>query len=185
MSALGHHKVPFIATQRLILEPLTAGHAAALFAPLSDPALYAFLPGEPPVSTDALRERYQRLEARRSPDGNELWLNWAGRQHNGRYVGLVEATVHADATAHVAYFVFGAFQRQGFAAETVGAVLRHLQNDVGVRQARALLDTRNEASWRLLEQLGFRRDRLIKNADQFKGASSDEYEYVCDMGAIV
>ncbi len=171
----------YIATQRLILEPLTAEHAGALFAPLSDSALYTYLPGEPPVSVEALRERYQRLEARRPPNGKELWLNWAGRQHNGAYVGLVEATVHADATAHVAYFVFRPFQRQGFAAEAVEAVLAHLKSDVGVREARALLDTRNEASWRLLERLGFRRERMIKNADLFKGSASDEYEYVREL----
>jgi len=170
-----------LATQRLILEPLTVGHAPALFALLSDPGLYTYLPGEPPVSVDALRERYVRLETRRSPDGRELWLNWAGRQHNGAYVGLVEATVHADATAHVAYFVFSAFQRQGFAVEAVDAVLAHLKNDIGVREVRALLDTRNDASSRLLERLGFQRVQLIKNADDFKGAPSDEYEYLREL----
>jgi [ribosomal protein S5]-alanine N-acetyltransferase len=179
--AFDRYSSPHIATQRLILEPLTAGHADALFAPLSDAALYTFLPGDPPVSVAALRERYKRLQARRSPDGHELWLNWAERQHNGSFVGLVEATVHADATAHVAYFVFTAFQRQGFAAEAVEAVLTHLKNDVGVREARALLDTRNEASWRLMERLGFRRARTIKDADKFKGASSDEYEYLREL----
>jgi [ribosomal protein S5]-alanine N-acetyltransferase len=166
-----------LATQRLILEPLRAAHAEHLLAPLSDSALYTYLPGDPPASIEALRERYARLEARRSPNGRELWLNWAGRQHNGAYVGLTEATVHADATAHVAYFVFRDYQRQGFAAEAVDGVLRHLKDTLGVREARALLDTRNEASWRLMERLGFQRVRLIKNADHFKGAPSDEYEY--------
>ena len=41
-----------------------------------------------------------------------------------------------------------------------------------------LLDTRNEESWRLLERLGFKRKRTIKDADHFKGSPSDEYEYV-------
>jgi ribosomal-protein-alanine N-acetyltransferase len=77
--------------------------------------------------------------------------------------------------------VFTPFQRQGFAAEAVEAVLAHLKKDAGVREARALLDTRNEASWRLMERLGFRRDRTIKDADQFKGASSDEYEYLREL----
>jgi ribosomal-protein-alanine N-acetyltransferase len=95
----------------------------------------------------------------------------------GAYVGLVEATVHSDLTVHVAYFVFRAYQRQGLAGEGVGAVLGHLKEALGVREARALLDTRNEASWRLMERLGFQRVRLIKDADHFKGASSDEFEY--------
>ncbi len=172
----GTYVSPYLATERLILEPLTLGHAEPLFGPLSDPLLYEFLPSDPPISADALRERYQRLETRRSPDGKELWLNWTGRRHNGAFVGMVEATVHEDATAHVAYFVFTAFQRQGFAGESVSAVLAHLKA-IGVHEARALLDTRNEASWRLMERFGFHRVRLIKNADHFKGAPSDEYEY--------
>lgn len=89
--------------------------------------------------------------------------------------------MHGDATADIAYFVFRAFQRQGLAAEAVDAVLKHLKAAVGLREARALLDTRNEASWRLLERLGFRRARLIKNADHFKGAPSDEFEYVREL----
>ena len=181
MNALANYSPPYIATQRLILEPLTAGHAQKLFDSFSDPALYTFLPGEPPVSLEALHERYQRLERRRSPDGTQLWLNWAGRQHNGAYVGLVEATVTADATAQIAYFVFTPFQRQGFAREALEAVLAHLKTDAGVREARALLDTRNEASWRLLERLGFRRGRTIKAADHFKGSASDEFEYVREL----
>ncbi len=173
----------FVATQRLMLEPLGAGHAERLFSLLSDPALYTFLPGDPPVSVEALHERYERLEWRRSPDGKELWLNWAARQESGTYVGLVEATVRADASAQIAYFVFHPFQRQGFAAEAVEAVVMHLKNDIGVETARALLDTRNEASWRLLERLGFKRTRTIKNADHFKGSSSDEFEYMRDLRA--
>ena len=183
MIAFDRYTSPFIATQRLLLEPLSAGHAERLVAPLSEPALYAFLPADPPVSVEALHERYGRLEARRSPDGKELWLNWAARQESGTYVGLVEATVRADASTQIAYFVFRPFQRQGFAAEAVEAVLTHLKNDIGIEMVRALLDTRNEASWRLLERLGFKRQRTIKDADHFKGAASDEYEYVRDLRA--
>ena len=183
MIAFDRYTLPFIATQRLMLEPLGAGHAERLFAPLSDPALYTFLPGDPPLSVEALHERYQRLEQRRSPDGKELWLNWAARQESGTYVGLVEATVRADASAQIAYFVFRPFQRQGFAAEAVEAVLAHLKNDIGIETACALLDMRNEASWRLLERLGFKRKQIIENADHFKGSSSDEHEYVRDLRA--
>ncbi len=42
---------------------------------------------------------------------------------------------------------------------------------------RAEVDTRNQASWMLLEQLGFRRTTLRPAADYFKGSSSDEYTY--------
>ena len=71
--------------------------------------------------------------------------------------------------------------RAVFADRVVEPVLAHLKSEVGVREVRALLDTRNEPSWRLLERLGFRRARMIKDADHFKGAPSDEYEYVREL----
>jgi len=46
-----------------------------------------------------------------------------------------------------------------------------------VYSARAYVDTRNKASIRLLERLGFERVDATKDADFFKGESSDEYVY--------
>ena len=181
MIDFGRYQQPSLASARLALEPLVTAHAEVLHAPLSDTALYTYLPGDPPTSIEASRQRYARLEARRSPDNSELWLNWVAQRDDGVHVGTVEVTVRANATAHVAYFVFRPFQRQGFAAEMVEAVLAHLKSVIGVREARALLDTRNEASWRLLERLGFRRTKFIKDAVHFKGASSNEFEYVREL----
>lgn len=61
-------------TARLTLEPQCAAHAAAMFAVLSDPAIYEY-ENAPPASVDALRARYAFLEGRRSPDGSQQWLN--------------------------------------------------------------------------------------------------------------
>lgn len=173
---------PTLATPRFVLEPLGASHAEHLFEPFSDARLYAFMPGDPPQSVKALRERYQRLELRRSPDRSELWLNWAAKDRHGNYVGLVEATVRTDRSLQIAYFVFTAHQRLGVGVETVGTVMAHLSEALHLTSARALVDTRNTASWRLLERLGFHRRRRIDNADHFKGAASDEFEYVRDLG---
>lgn len=172
------YKPPRLRAQRFWLEPLTAEeHAARLFAPLSDPKLYEFIPGGPPASAQALWDRYTRLQTRRSPDRSELWLNWAVKSTDREYVGLVEATVKKDASAQVAYFIFVPHQRHGFGAKAVTLVIEHLVQDLGIKVARALVDTRNIASQRLLKRVGFERKRTIKDADHFKGATSDEYEY--------
>lgn len=162
-------------TARLVLEPLVEAHAALLFASFADPLLYTYIPGDPPASIDALRERYRRLEKRASPDGAERWLNWAARLVDApSYVGLFEATVHEDATASLAYFVFSAHGRRGYGVEGAGEVVRHLFESHRVRAVRANIDTRNLASIRLVERLGFLHERLILQADHFKGAVSDE-----------
>ena len=65
-----------LTTPRLVLEPLVPDHADALFAGLSDPLLYTYIPGDPPASVGALRARYPRLGLRWSPGGLERWVNW-------------------------------------------------------------------------------------------------------------
>ncbi len=170
------YEPPILHTPRLRLEPLLAAHAAVLFGPLSDPSLYKFIPTDPPVSLEALTLRYRRLESRRSADGRELWLNWAAFTGEAPAC-LIEASVLPSRIVQVAYFTFVSHQRQGFAAEALSAVIEHLRDALGLTSARALLDTRNEASWRLLERLGFQNIRTILNADTFKGSSSDEFEY--------
>lgn len=168
---------PKLATPRLVLEPLVAAHAERLFEGMSSPTLYTFIPQEPPRSIEALRARYERLEGRASPDGTERWLNWAARHDDGPYVGLVEATVYADGRASIAYFVFAPFAGRGYGAEGTARVVQHLADDLGVRVVEAHIDTRNVASQRLVERVGFTRVGELRDADHFKGASSDEYVY--------
>lgn len=168
---------PALRGPRLALEPLRAGHADLVFEGLSDDALYTYIPPLPPASVEALRARYQYLEGRRSPDGRERWLNWAARLPDGPYVGLVEATVYEDGRASIAYFVFTSFARRGYGAEATARVVEHLVEDLGVREVEARIDTRNAASQRLVERLGFARVDTIRDADHFKGSSSDEYVY--------
>src|SRR5688572_21030626 len=92
-----------IETLRLTLEPQRAAHADAMFEVLSDPAIYAH-ENAPPKSLQSLRERYTKLETRRSGDGREQWLNWVLRQRSmGDLIGYVQATVQADGHAFIAY----------------------------------------------------------------------------------
>ncbi len=98
-------------------------------------------------------------------------------RRSGDYVGTLEATVQEDLLAFVAYMVFVPYQRQGFAAEACGRLLQQLFEDYGVNVVAAEIDTRNVASIALVESLGFRRVAFQKDADHFKGSSSDEYRY--------
>lgn len=168
-------------TPDFTLEPLLKSHAPELFAALSDPAHYAFIPQDPPASVALLSERYERWEARRSPDGFELWLNWLIRLPAGEAAGLVQATGKPDGSVAIAYELSNAFGGRGLATRAVHRMLRHLRDDAGFVTATALVDTRNTKSVKLLERLGFTRARFIKDADFFKGSPSDEYGYELDL----
>jgi [ribosomal protein S5]-alanine N-acetyltransferase len=163
-------------TPRLRLEPQAERHAEGLFAPLSDARLYTHIPQEPPASLQALRERLAWLSARRSPKGDELWLNWViCDAHSGAYIGRVQATVRGDAPAYIAYEVFPAFWHQGYATEACVRMIGWLIDDLHIEHFSAEVDSLNTASLRLLERLGFRRVALRANADHFKGRASDEW----------
>ncbi len=167
-----------LVTERLILEPLVASHALALYPLLCDQRLYTYIPEEPPASADVLAARYQRLEARRSPDGQQVWLNWAARLRAGSsYVGTFQATIMPDQTALLAYMIFPSQQRQGYAREGGRRVIEHLAREHDVRLIVSEIDTRNRASISVVEALGFVRVAERPAADFFKGAVSDEYRY--------
>jgi RimJ/RimL family protein N-acetyltransferase len=110
-------------TERLLLEPLMPEHAPLLVKDLADERLYRFIPTDAPESAEALETRYRKLSSRRSPDGAEVWLNFAmrlreeGTLPKASYVGMLEATVFPDRSAYIAYTVFVPFWRQGYARE--------------------------------------------------------------------
>lgn len=165
-------------TSRLLLEPLHPSHAVALYEPLQSHAIYEFIPEDPPTSSEALATRYQMLSSRRSPDGLQAWLNWAMQERiEDRYVGILQATISSDATAYFAYILFPAFWRQGYAKEGCGRILDLLFKDYQVQTVSAEIDTRNAASIKLVESLGFQRIATRLNADFFKGSTSHEYRY--------
>jgi [ribosomal protein S5]-alanine N-acetyltransferase len=162
-------------TERLEIEPLLAQHADEMFYLLQDIEMYQFIPTLMPESVEKLRERYQKLESRYAPDGDELWLNWVVKENvSGQLIGRIEATVYANHTFDFAYLFASKHWGQGFAFESCKAVLEYIIFQYKIRKVIANVDTRNINSLKLLEKLGFSVVNFIKNADFFNGASSDE-----------
>ncbi|NRF66910.1 GNAT family N-acetyltransferase [Aquincola sp. S2] len=183
MSAAPVDPEAVLSTPRLRMEPLRGAHAAELFPLLADPRLYHFIPQDPPATVAALEQRYARLERRSSDDGTQVWLNWALRaiQLPGEpLVGTVQATVLADRRAFIAYEIGVPFQQRGFAAEACARLLALLFDDYRVQRVQAEIDSLNLSSIRLMQRLGFIEAGLQREADHFKGRSSDEVRYVLD-----
>lgn len=143
-----------IATDDLTLEPQVAAHAAEMFAVLADPAIYEH-ENEPPPSVEWLRARFARLESRRSADGRDRWLNWVIRLPSSEAIGCVQATVHPDGLAAIAYVLSSRHWGRGLARRAVQAMVGELVAQYGVRTLTAVLKRGNHRSMRLLERLGF------------------------------
>jgi len=143
-----------IVTRDLTLEPQTAAHAEQMFVTLSDPAIYEY-ENKPPQSLEWLRERFTKLESRRSSDGTEQWLNWVIRLPTSELAGYVQATVHANGHAAIAYELSSAHWGRGLARQAVQAMIKDLVEHYHVKLLTAVLKRANQRSRRLLERLAF------------------------------
>ncbi len=172
---------PLLVTERLRLEPQVEAHTDALMRALEDARTHEFVPGDPPVDREKFATRLKKLESRVSPDGLQRWLNWTV------FSGLeVIGTVQADATysnssASIAYMFHPDSWDKGFAFEATTAMLEHLKS-LGITSFKAWTDTRNLASHKLLQRLGFTKTEEIKNADEFKGSLSHEFVFTLEIG---
>jgi [ribosomal protein S5]-alanine N-acetyltransferase len=144
-----------IVTPACVLEPLTRAHAPTLYVQLADPAIYAYADEAAPQSLEALARRFAMLEGRRSPDGTQHWLNWAIRLPEEGAVGYVQATVHANRSADIAYVLASRLWGRGLARCATAAMLRELADAWGVLRFFARAERANSRSLGLLAGLGF------------------------------
>lgn len=165
----------------IVLDPLYSDHAGEMFSGLADPVGYRFLPDEPPETVEILKARYIQQAIGRSADGSEIWLNWVVRQRqNGNAAGYTQATIRAG-SALLGYHIFPIYWHRGLGGLAVRLTMEVLFERMDVQDVRALVDTRNQPSIALLRRLGFDMIQTVIAADHFKGASSDEHEFVMSV----
>jgi RimJ/RimL family protein N-acetyltransferase len=145
-----------LVTPRLDLIPLTADDAVDLFPVLDDVELGRWTGERPPADVEELRTRFSGWASRRSPDGEELWLNWVVRRRDDhRAVGHLQSTV-ADGSTSIAWVIGTAFQGQGYASEAAQAMLRWLRDVLGSSTIVASIHPENLASGGVAHRIGLR-----------------------------
>jgi ribosomal-protein-alanine N-acetyltransferase len=164
-------------TERLELEQLSKDHSPKFFSSLQSPDLYRFISDRAPVDLDSLSSRFEILSRGVSPDGHELWQNWAIKLRNtSTYLGYVQATIPEAGFITIAFLILPEYWRNGFAKEAASAMIANLHDTFGPRGLRAAVDPDNAASIRLLTGLGFLLFRIHQNADLIAGVMRDEWE---------
>ena len=144
-----------INTDRLDLAALSLDHAEVLFPILADASLYQYTGGSPPASVDALRKVYALQEARRSPDGVEIWLNWVVTvRHSDEVIGYVQATIRGE-HADVAWVIGSTWQGHGYATEASLGMVAWLHQQ-GLQDIKASIHPGHEASKNVAIKAGFR-----------------------------
>lgn len=156
-----------ITTARLLLEPLTVGHAPSMVEVLAEPSLYEYTGGEAP-SLKLLEHRYVSQAVGRSDDGSQWWLNWIVITRDlGRPVGYVQATVEDDGArlvADIAWVVSPTWQGNGIASEATRAMADWLRSN-GVRSLTAHIHPDHQASMKVAQNQGLRATSSRKDGE--------------------
>lgn len=149
---------PQLRTRRLDLEPVRPEHAHEVWPQIDDERMWRYFEDQRPATVDHLRRRYQNWQ-RGSLTPQEIWLNWMSRERSsGVLIGGAQATILTqERLAYVAYGVYPQYRRKGYAAEATQAIIAYVREARGIDRFAALIDTRNEPSYRLAESLGFAR----------------------------
>ena len=94
------------------------------------------------------------------------------------HIGDVGVDLHENRRqAEIGFTLDRAYQKRGFAAEAVRALLDHLFTVRGLHKVSAEADARNAASARLLERVGFTREGLRREHTWSKGEWTDDLLY--------
>jgi ribosomal-protein-alanine N-acetyltransferase len=157
---------PALETERLILRPITAADAPAVFLYASNPNLTRFTLFETHqtidesrwFATDYARSRY----ASREPDPFGIVLK-------GDPVPTVIGALGAhwasqpNGTMELGYAIAEPYWGRGLVAEAARAVIRYVFTEYAVERLQARVIVGNDASERVLAKLGFAREGALRS----------------------
>lgn len=170
-------KIDSLESERLVLEVRKEHHANELYELFCEKDLYHYMKRDVPQSAKWLGEGFKELERLTSPDGKELWFGWVGKDKlTQRPVGLFEMTV-AGGDAFIAYTVFKDFWGKGYAVEGSRAMIAYMSKSFTPQRYVIEMDTRNRASAKVAEKLGFDFVKVTNNVTFLKNFVSHEFQF--------
>jgi RimJ/RimL family protein N-acetyltransferase len=142
-----------ITTKRLLLRPFVLEDKEDLYNYLSKEEVVIY----EPYSVYSMEEA--RMEAAvRSVDERFL----AVQLKEGPVIGNLFFTEGEYHTWEVGYVFNNTYWKQGYATESVGALISHLFLEQNARKVIANCNPANQNSWHLLERLGFTREAHLR-----------------------
>ena len=164
-------------TERLILRPFTRGDVDAVYAyrRREDVARYLF---DVALSRDecalAVQQRIGQVAFEAEGDKIVLAVELAANAALIGEVSLIWRNVDAR-QAEVGWIFDPDYQGRGYATEAANAMLDLAFGPGDIHRVAARCDVRNEASWRLMERLGMRREAHFREHGLFKGRWDEEF----------
>jgi ribosomal-protein-alanine N-acetyltransferase len=171
------YSTPVLTTERLVLRPLKSADAAALFAIFSDPAVVRFWSTEAWTDISSAETAIAKAqECYRDETDIRFGVELV---RGGQLIGTVNLHhfFNQNKRCELGYAIASAHWGQGYASEALEAALEHGFREVGLNRIEADIDPRNEASGRVLEKLGFRKEGVMPQRWLVHGVYADTVNY--------
>jgi RimJ/RimL family protein N-acetyltransferase len=167
-----------IRTERLVLREFRADDFDALLPFHSDPANVLYVPFEA-RTPEQMQVALDKKIAGTSLTGAGDHLDLAVTLADGTVVGDLVVMLHVveHGTVEVGWIFDPAHSGHGYATEAVRAMLDLVFGGLQARRAVARVDARNDASLRLCDRVGMRREAHLIENEVFKGELSSEVDY--------
>jgi RimJ/RimL family protein N-acetyltransferase len=168
---------PILQTSRLRLRPFTAADADSLYALHSSAHVLRYW-DSPPWTDPARADRFIAACRQMAEDGTGARLA-IERGSDGAFLGWCAlARWNPDyRSAALGYCLDEAAWGHGYATEAARAVLGWAFDTLDLNRVQAETDTRNAASARVLEKLGFVREGTLREDCIVNGDVSDSWVY--------
>ncbi len=168
---------PTLPTARLLLRPVTDSDADALYAMHSNAYVLRYWDA-PPWSERTRANRFIAASHQLAEEGSGARVV-IERASDGSFVGWCSLTRwNPDyRSAAMGYCLSDAAWGNGYATEAARALLRWGYDTLDLNRVQAETDTRNIASARVLEKLGFVREGTLREDCIVNGEVSDSWVY--------
>jgi RimJ/RimL family protein N-acetyltransferase len=167
-------------TSRLVIRRFAPADAVPFARYRSIPEVARYQSWSAPYPLEQAKAFVGWLEDAHPDDPGEWFqLAIATREDPDRLIGDCGFRARGDepAIADVGFTLDPSAQGHGYATEAIAELLRYLFEDRGKHKVCADCDTRNDASWRLLERLGFQREGELRETYRDSGVWASEYLY--------
>jgi RimJ/RimL family protein N-acetyltransferase len=159
--------------RQVMLRPVSANDADALFAVSQDAGIWTYLPYGPYESVDAMRSRLAEIEGSADP------LFYAVVR-DGKPQGIVSylRIDPANGSIEIGHIWFGTpLQRTTAATEAIYLLAKHAMDDLGYRRFEWKCNALNHRSRRAAERFGFTFEGVFRNHMVVKGRNRDTAWY--------
>ena len=157
-----------IETARLKLRKITNDDIENIYRGLSDPEVIRYYG----VSYSSLEETREQMEWYQSLEDQGTGLWWAiTHKYSGEFYGAagLNGIIKEHKKGEIGFWLYPDCWGRGFVSEILPKVIEHGFNVLGLHRIEGIVETGNEASTRVLEKLGFKKEGVMQDSEIKEG----------------